>query len=175
MNDVISSYGGLPQRRLAKGECLIEEGVRTDRLYVLKSGAFEVLRDGVRVVVIGEPGAFMGEISAVLGAPPTASVAATQDSTVYVIDNAAATVRRQPELLFAIAQVLARRLAAVTAYLVDIKNQYADSNTHLGLMDQVLGQLIAMNASPAEHGPGTAPGSGFGSAPGSERGDLPDY
>lgn len=161
MNEVISLCGGLPQRRLAKGERLIEEGVRTDLLYVLESGAFEVLRDGVRVVVISEPGAFLGEISAVLESAPTASVVATQDSTVYVLDDASAAVRRQPELTYAIAQVLARRLAAVTAYLVDIKNQYAGSNTHLGLMDQVLGKLIVMNPSKIESG--------------SERSDLPDY
>ena len=61
----------------------------------------------------------------------------------------------------AIAQLLARRLAAVTAYLVDIKRQYANSDTHLGLMDQVLGNLIAMHPSLTE--------------PGSERSDVPDY
>jgi len=86
---------------------------------------------------------------------------AAQDSTVHVIDDVSAAVRTQPELTFAIAQLLARRLTAVTAYLVDIKRQYADSNTHLSVMDQVLGNLVAMH-------PGTI-------EPGSERGDVPDY
>jgi CRP-like cAMP-binding protein len=147
--------------RLAKGDTLIEEAVRTDRLYVIKSGAFEVVRNGVRVVLLAEPGAFLGEISAVLGSGPTASVVAAQDSTVYVIDDASASVLRRPELAYAIAQVLARRLSAVTAYLVDIKRQYADSDTHLALMDQVLGSLIAVHPTVIH--------------PGSERGDVPDY
>lgn len=161
MNDVLAMCTDLPEQRLAAGETLLEEGVRTDRLYVLRSGAFEVVRNGVRVVLISEPGAFLGEISAVLQSAPTASVVATQDSVVHLIDHASAAVLKRPEFTYAIAQLLARRLSAVTAYLVDIKSQYADSNTHLGLMDQVLGSLIA-----------SYPVSG---KTGSERTDVPDY
>jgi len=161
MNDVLAMCSDLPELRLAKGDTLIEEAVRTDRLYVLKSGAFEIMRNGVRVVTIKEPGAFLGEISAVLESAPTASVVAAEDSTVHVVSDASASVQRRPELTYAIARLLARRLSAVTAYLVDIKRQYADSNTHLALMDEVLGNLIAMHPSLAE--------------PGSERSDVPDY
>ncbi len=161
MNDVLAMCGDLPELRLARGDTLVEEGVRTDRLYVLKSGAFEVVRNHVRVVLISEPGAFMGEISAVLGSAPTATVVAARDSTVHVVDHASAAVRKRPELTLAIAQLLARRLAAITAYLVDIKRQYADTDTHLALMDEVLGNLIAIQPAAI--------------APGSERSDVPDY
>jgi CRP/FNR family cyclic AMP-dependent transcriptional regulator len=161
MNDVLAMCSTLPEIRLAKGDTLIEEAVRMDRLYVLKSGAFEVVRDGIRVVLINEPGAFLGEMSAVTGSAPTASVVAAEDSTVHVMDGASAAVQRRPELTYAIAQLLARRLSAVTSYLVDIKRQYADSNTHLALMDQVLGNLIATHPSATK--------------PGSERSDVPDY
>jgi CRP/FNR family cyclic AMP-dependent transcriptional regulator len=161
MTDVLAMCSHLPQLRLATGDCLIEEAVRTDRLFVLKHGAFEIVRNGVRVVTIDAPGAFLGEISAVLGSPPTASVVATRDSVVHVVDDACASVQNQPELTYAIAQLLARRLAAVTAYLVDIKRQYADTDTHLALMDQVLANVIALQ-------PGTVPS-------GSERSDVPDY
>jgi len=161
MNDTLALYRELPEQQVAKGGSLIDEGVRTDRLYVLKSGSFEVVRAGVRIVLIAEPGAFLGEMSAVLGSPPTASVVATEDSIVHVIDDASAVVQRWPELTYAIAQLLARRLSAVTAYLVDIKRQYADSETHLGLMDQVLSNLMTMHPSAV--------------TPGSERSDVPDY
>jgi CRP/FNR family transcriptional regulator, cyclic AMP receptor protein len=161
MNEVLAICSSLPEMRVAKGDTLIEEAVRTDRLYVLKTGAFEVVRSGVRVVLISEPGAFLGEISAVLGSAPTASVVAVEESTVHVVDEASATVQKQPELTYAIAQILARRLSAVTAYLVDIKRQYADSNTHLAVMDQVLGSLIAVHPNAVK--------------PGSERSDVPDY
>jgi CRP-like cAMP-binding protein len=161
MTDVLAMYRHLPVLPVPKGSVLIGEGSRADRLYVLKSGAFEIVRNGVRVVRIGEPGAFLGEISAVLGSAATADVIASEESAVHVVDNASAAVRTQPELTYAIAQLLARRLAAVTAYLVDIKRQYADSNTHLAVMDEVLGSLMSMVPPTTE--------------PGSERGDVPDY
>lgn len=161
MNQVLAVCAQLPVLAVATGGLLIQEGVRTDRLYVLKSGAFEVVRNGVRVVAISEPGAFLGEISALLGSAPTADVVATRDSVVHVVDNATATVQARPDLAYAIAQLLARRLSAVTAYLVDIKRQYADSNTHLALMDEVLGNLIATHPVVAKLG--------------SERLDMPDY
>lgn len=161
MSDVLAICGGLPELRVALGEVLIQEAVRTNRLFVLKSGSFEVVRNGVRVIEIVEPGAFLGEISAVLGSAPTADVVATRDSSVHVLEDASASVRAQPDLAYAIAQLLARRLSAVTAYLVDIKRQYADSNTHLALMDQVLGNLVAMNPVATKLG--------------SERLDNPDY
>lgn len=161
MNDVLAICSGLPEMHVPKGDSLIHEGVRTDRLYVLKTGAFEVVRGDVRVVLINEPGAFMGEISAVLGSAPTASVVAMQDSTVHVVDDAPTAVRTRPELTYAIAQILARRLSALTTYLVDIKRQYADSNTHLAVMDKVLGSLISVHPSADK--------------PGSERSDIPDY
>jgi len=162
MNDVLAMCVAMPEIRIAKGETLIEESIRTDRLYVLKSGAFEVVRNGVRIVSISEPGAFMGEISAVLVSTLTASVVAIENSTVHVVDQASASVQRQPELTYAIARLLARRLSAVTAYLVDIKRQYADTNTHLALMDEVLANIIMMQ--PAAPTP-----------MGSERNDVPDY
>jgi len=161
MNDVLAMCSDLPEAHFAKGDRLIEEAVRTDRLYVLKSGAFEVVRNGVRVVLIDEPGAFLGEISAVLDSVSTASVFAAQDSTVHVLEDAAVAVQKRPEFTYAIARLLARRLSALTAYIVDIKRQYGGSNTHLAVMDQVLGDLIAMQPSTFK--------------PGSERSDVPDY
>jgi len=161
MNDVLAMCRDLPELTLKSQDVLIEEGVRTDRLYVLKSGAFEVVRNGVRVVAISEPGAFLGEISTMLGSAPTATVLATRDSVVHVVENASAAVRRRPELTYAIARLLAHRLSALTAYLVDIKRQYADSDSHLTLMDQVLGNLSAMQPAAFE--------------PGSQRKDVPDY
>jgi CRP-like cAMP-binding protein len=151
----------LPELHVAGGATLIDEGVRVDRLYVLKRGSFEIVRSGVPLVVVREAGAFLGEMSALLGSAPTASVVAAEDSVVHVLDDASNAVRTQPELTYAVARLLARRLAGVTAYLVDIKRQYADSNTHLALMDQVLGNLIAI--SPADE------------RTGSERKDVPDY
>ena len=161
MNDVLALCSGLPEVRVAMGDTLIEEAVRADRLYVLKAGAFEVVRNDVRVTVVNEPGAFLGEISAVLGSAPTASVVAARDSTVSRDPRRVRVGARPP------GPHLRHRAAAGPPpdrgdrLPVDIKRQYADSNSHLALMDQVLGNLVAMHPSAIK--------------PGSERPDVPDY
>jgi CRP-like cAMP-binding protein len=161
MIDVLSLCQDYPERLLAKGETLIEEAVRTDRLYVLKAGGFNVLRGGVAVIHIGQPGAFLGEISAILECAPSATLVASEASSVHVIENASAVVRARPELTLGVAQLLARRLLAVTGYLVDIKRQYAGTGSHLELMDRVLGELATQNYEDDTLG--------------SERADVPDY
>jgi CRP-like cAMP-binding protein len=161
MIDVLGLCRDYPARVVAKGETLIEEARRTDHLYVLKHGGFDVVRGGVAFVRIGQPGAFLGEISAVLEGLPSATLVASEDSTVYVIERASEVVRARPELTLAVAQVLARRLLAVTSYLVDIKRQYAGTGSHLALMDRVLAELASVNDD--------------SEALGSERADVPDY
>src|SRR6478735_5242878 len=104
--DVLALCAALPERRVAAGEVLIEEGVRTDRIYVLKSGALDVVRGKIRVVEIREPGAFVGEISALLGTAPMATVSATEDSVVHVVEQASAAVTRNAALTHAIARLL---------------------------------------------------------------------
>lgn len=151
-----------PRRAVAAGTPLIREGERSDQLFVLVDGAFDIVRSGVRIVQVREPGAFLGEIGPLLEQPATASVIAARDSMVQVISPAGEAVRTDPVLTLAIAQLLARRLQTVTAYLVDLQQQYADSNTHLALMDQVLAQLMELPPVGAQRA-------------GSERADVPDY
>ena len=160
-SDVLAMCAGLPEIVVAKGECLIEESIRTDRLYVLKSGVFEVVRDGVRVVAIDEPGLL-----------PRRDLRSARSAAHRQRRRAGGQRRPRDRRRVGLGQDPAgdhvcdraadgATAAAVTAYLVDIKRQYADTNTHLALMDQVLGHLIAMQPSAVE--------------PGSERDDVPDY
>ena len=69
----------LPERRFSR-EVLIEEGVATDRIYVLKSGALDVVRGTIRMVAIREPGSYVGH-SRLLDREPMASVSATETAS----------------------------------------------------------------------------------------------
>jgi CRP/FNR family transcriptional regulator, cyclic AMP receptor protein len=160
MNDVLDLCDGLPRRELASGERLVAAGDAGTRMYVLVTGSMAIERDGVTLTRVDEPGAFLGEMSVVSARPASADVIALEPSSVVVIDQAATALVDSPELLLAVARLLARRLDAVTGYLSDLKRQYADSDGHLGMMDQVLGALMSIRTTPME--------------PGSERADLPD-
>jgi len=64
---------------------LEQDGVPTQYLYVIRSGAVEVLEDGRLVDLAGE-GEVFGELSMVSGAGPSATVRAHEDTLCYLID-----------------------------------------------------------------------------------------
>src|SRR5688572_29515674 len=86
------------------GSELVEQGGRTGAMYVLKSGHIEVVRDGVSIAVIDQPGAIFGEISVLLDVPNSATVRALGPAEVFVIENAAAALESRPEWAMQIAK-----------------------------------------------------------------------
>jgi CRP/FNR family cyclic AMP-dependent transcriptional regulator len=134
------------------GADVIVEGQVEVPLLVLVSGAVEVSREQVRVSFIDQPGAVFGELSALLSVPATASVQARGECVFRVCDDPPAFLRDRPELAVTIAQMLARRLDALTRYLVDIRNQYADHDSHLGVVDVVLESLSHHQGAQADPG-----------------------
>ena len=159
MDEVLLLCEGLPRRELATGEQLITQGEAGTQMFVLAAGSVAIHRDGAALTRVGDPGAFLGEMSVVLGRPAGADVIALEPSTVVVIDHAATALIESPALLLAVARLLARRLDAVNSYLSDLKRQYADTDGHLGMMDEILGALMSIRSAPVEAG--------------SERMDLP--
>jgi CRP-like cAMP-binding protein len=129
---------GCPQRELAPGAVLIEEGERSGRLFVLAAGTLEVYRGDVAFATATEPGAVFGEMSVLLDLPHTASVRALTAATVYVVEPASAFLAAHPDAALPIATLLARRLQNATTYLVDLKRQFQDHQGHFGMIDEVL-------------------------------------
>jgi len=99
-------------------------------------------------------------MSLLLGIPATADVVAAEPSELAVIDDAD-TMIDGGGVTVALARLLATRLQVMTTYLVDLRNQYADHEGGLGMIDVVLGSLL--------RGPETR--SEFGS----ERDPDPEY
>jgi len=132
---------GFPHRTLAEGEVLLTDGHEVDALYVLVSGTLQVRKGGVTVTTVGQPGACVGEMSLLLGAPATADVVAVASSEVAVITDARAMLDAGG-LTLELARMLAGRLQVMTTYLVDLKQQYADHEGGLGMVDIVLGTLM---------------------------------
>lgn len=139
---VLEHCRDLPTRTFAPGEVIIAEGTTSGVLYVLASGNIEVLKDGVQINTISEPGAFFGEVSLLLDAPHTATVRAIDTATFHVAEDPQALLSSRPELALGLARLLARRLHFVTTYLVDLKKQFEDQGGHLSMVDDVLGSLV---------------------------------
>lgn len=142
MEELLALADGLPRRTLQRGEVLLVDREPVPALYVLLEGALRIEKAGTLVAIVAERGTCVGEMSLLLGDPATADVVAEQDSVVAVVDNASAMLDDEGSLTLALARLLAGRLEVMTSYLADLKNQYADHEGGLGMVDTVLGSLM---------------------------------
>ncbi|MET1000946.1 MAG: Crp/Fnr family transcriptional regulator [Acidimicrobiia bacterium] len=142
MDELLTLADNYPRRSVDAGEVLLTDGSPVPALYVLVEGALRVEKSGVPITTVSEPGACVGEMSLLLDVPATADVVADTESTVAVVDNAAERLATDPQLAIAMARLLAARLHAMTTYLADVKQQYADHEGGLGMVDVVLEQLL---------------------------------
>jgi len=150
---LLERCAGHPVRELAPGDVLMTEGGRSNLLFVLVEGRFEVAHQGSVIATVAEPGAVLGEVSILLGSDHGATVTATVPSRVHVMEEPLDALMADAEALLEVARGLARRLNRLNAYLSDIKEQYGNESGHLGMVDEVLAQL-----SFGEH-PAVEPGS----------------
>jgi len=142
MSSVIERCAALPQRQFQAGEVLLEEGKRSGVLYILASGSVEVLKGDVQVATVDTPGAFFGEVSALLDLPHMATVRALTEAKLYVAADPLGFLESNQEIALSLARLLAKRLHSVTTYLVDLKHQFEDHQSHLSMVDEVLEALV---------------------------------
>ena len=137
---------------VAAGAVLIAEGTHPEQMLVLVTGEVVIEHDGVPFARIDTPGAVFGEMSAVLGRPASATVRAVGSVQVRVVSDPLGFLTERPGAALAVLRTTASRLDGLTRYLVDVKRQFADVGGHLGLVDQILDQLVHHQGLPARTG-----------------------
>jgi CRP/FNR family cyclic AMP-dependent transcriptional regulator len=153
VSDLLQHCADLPKMSVPEGEVLIAEGADPGQLLVLASGAVTVEKDSVPFARIDHPGAVFGEMSWVLGRPATATVRASAPVDVHVMQDPGAFLTEHPEAALEILRMTAARLDGLTQYLVDVKQQFAGLDGHLGMVDSILDTLVH------HQGPAVRPGS----------------
>jgi CRP/FNR family cyclic AMP-dependent transcriptional regulator len=153
VTDLLALCAGLPKQTVPSGEVLIETGAMASQMYVLASGTVTIERDDVPFARIDTPGAIFGEMSVVLDQPASATVRASSDVEVHVIAEPEAFLIEQPGVALAVLRTTAARLDGLTRYLVDVKQQFAGLDGHLGMVGQILDTLVH------HQGPRARPGS----------------
>lgn len=149
MQEILDACSGLPEAQFATGERLIEEGGAAGRLYVLISGEVIVLKGETEVARVSSPGALFGEMSALLDLPYSATVQALGPVRAHMSENAGRFIAANPAVALHTARLLAQRLHAATAYLADVKAQFADQKNHFAMMDRILDRLMQRQAARA--------------------------
>jgi CRP-like cAMP-binding protein len=103
------------QRSLAPGEVVFDEGDPADRLYVIRSGEVELVRENAarqRTVARLGPGDFFGELGVVLGEPRTSRAIAVSQTRLIALDRDTleGMIVEQPEIAIRMIRVLVSRL-----------------------------------------------------------------
>src|SRR5512147_1551335 len=140
MSDLLALTASLPEVELAPGDVLLESGGPSGPIWILVSGSLRVLRDGVEVNTITQPGAAVGEMSVLLGTDHTATIEVIEAARLRVAEDGHAFLASDPEVTRIIAVGMAQRLVTVTGYLADLTHQYGD-HPGLAMVSDVLRQL----------------------------------
>ena len=136
----------LPLATYQAGETVLTAGSTTGRLLILKEGAVEVVKEGVQIANVTEPGAVLGELSVLLDKPHTADVRALETSQFHVAD-AAALLAQDPTALLYVAAILAQRLDGANRALIEVKHQLQAGQPHsvIGKTVEKLEGLLGAN------------------------------
>ena len=133
----------LPVTTYRAGETILSDGSKTGRLFFLKSGEVEVLKNSAVLARRDQPSTVLGELAALLDRPHGADVRALQDSDFHVAD--VKLLENDPVALLGVARILARRLVTTNASLVALKNEMqtglspsAVRNNVIAKMEQIL-------------------------------------
>jgi CRP/FNR family transcriptional regulator, cyclic AMP receptor protein len=152
VDELLALAETLPRQSVAAGDVLLVDGRTVESLFVLIDGALQIEKEGSVVATVNEPGACVGEMSLLLGISATATVIASRPSVLAVIADPQEMLEREPRLALALARQLAARLQTMTTYLADLREQYADHEGGLGMVDVVLGSLMRSSGPPTRLG-----------------------
>lgn len=133
------SLTSLPVSTFEPGETVLAAGSTTGQLFILRRGAVEVVRDGLQIATVSEPGAVFGELAVILDKPHTAGVRALERSEFHVA-NAASLLTENVAALLYVSAVLAQRLDAANKLIVEIKRDL-ESGKRPGVIAKAIGKL----------------------------------
>jgi CRP/FNR family transcriptional regulator, cyclic AMP receptor protein len=136
---VLERLSSLPLEVYEPGAVVLAAGTATGKLLVLKEGAVEVVRGGVRIAEVSAPGAVFGELAILLGQPHTADVRALRPSTFHVA-HGRTFLQVNPTAALYVAVILAERLDLVNRYLVEARSQLRPAE-HGGMLDQMIDNI----------------------------------
>jgi CRP-like cAMP-binding protein len=141
MTNLLAMTASQPARTLGPEDVLITQGEIGGDLYILESGGLTVERDGVAIASLTQPGTLVGEMSVLLGIRNSATVRSARDSRVRVIRNANKYLESDPVLSLKIAALVASRLNATSALLVDMTREHQGQASEQGLLKRIFSAL----------------------------------
>ena len=150
MTNLLAMTASRPTRTLADGEVLLVQGEGGGDLFILLSGKLVVVRDGVNIATISQPGTLVGEMSVLLGIRNSATVRAERETKVRVIRDANKLLESEPGLARRVAGMVAGRLDATSALLVELSKHNKGKASEQGLLSRILATVYTPTPGEAE-------------------------
>ena len=138
--EVLERLSALPTEVHGPGVTVLAAGASTGKLLILKEGLVEVVKDGVQIERVDEPGKLFGEVSALLGKPHGADVRTLAPTTFYVT-RASTFLNVDPTAALYVAMVLAERLDATNQALVELQKLLDDPSQSRGAIAQTIATI----------------------------------
>lgn len=95
---------------------IVNEGVIGKNLYILIDGNIEITKNDIFIAKIADKGAFIGEVSLLLGLPYSATCRSIGESKAYELEITPDFLERNPRLLLTIAKELAAKLNKANSF-----------------------------------------------------------
>ncbi len=106
------------------GETIVKQDSLGKEFYILIKGSVAVIKDTIRLAEYTEPGTVIGEISAILGTPRTATIVCEEDSDFIVISGLGEKeIIENPDIIMYTLINMAERLAAITDGYTTVVNK----------------------------------------------------
>src|SRR5712672_2712478 len=127
---------GLPVVKHPGREAVLSAGSKTGKLFFLRSGAVEVVKDGVQIACVSAPGSVFGEHDILLDQPHTADVRTLEQSELYIADAPA---------------ILARRIDVAKRSLIEVKRQLqaGEPRSVIGKTVEKVEELLRYSGAPS--------------------------
>jgi CRP-like cAMP-binding protein len=133
------SLESLPVSTFEPGETVLVSGSTTGQLFILRQGVVEVVRDGLQIATVSDPGAIFGELSIILDKPHTADVRALERSEFHVA-NASSLLSENVTALVYVSAILARRLDTANEVIIEARRE-VESGKRPGVITKALDKL----------------------------------
>ncbi len=102
-------------RNFKSGEVIANEGDKATCFYVLIDGKVGVYKEEHKITEFSKPGEIIGEMSLILNKPRSASLIATKDSSLLMIEgDLEDIIKMYPDISKKLIKTLAERLAKST-------------------------------------------------------------